>query len=174
MAVRDGLKPEGTNRAASRSEDSDATPTSSSPRPHDLPTGTTKSDTEGNKEVIEGKGAQHSVTLSAKKLKRLSIPPSVQLAPSVQTPWTASLTPRKSNGSFSFEYKPHPAYQMEDWAERTPTPIRSVREGLSTPPLIKRVPGLVSAVTNALKKRSENGGSAEEVRSMSIEGCVKS
>ncbi|KAF2024938.1 hypothetical protein EK21DRAFT_104302 [Setomelanomma holmii] len=105
---------------------------------------------------------------------RLSIPPSVRLNPTEQTIRPLPTAPQKSDSS-STAYCPHPAYPIENWRVRTRSPVKSVRDGISTPPLEKdgeqgtRASSLMSVITSTWKRRgtpsSERHKSAEGRRS---------
>ncbi|KAF3031986.1 hypothetical protein E8E11_000743 [Didymella keratinophila] len=64
---------------------------------------------------------------------RLSMPPSIRL--DAPEPTTRPLPlPQKSDFTWSTAYRPHPAYPVEEWTVRTPSPVRSFRAGITTPP----------------------------------------
>ncbi|KAF2477074.1 uncharacterized protein BDR25DRAFT_371009 [Lindgomyces ingoldianus] len=116
---------------------------------HYIPTGAPGSD-DGSRKRHSGAGTPPHF------YSRLSVPPSVRLSPpkpSANIAWI----PRKSESTTSTSYRPHPAYPVEDWTVRTPSPVKSIREGISTPPLGRRrgltASGLMSVVSNALKRR---------------------
>ncbi|KAF2729204.1 hypothetical protein EJ04DRAFT_589486 [Polyplosphaeria fusca] len=67
----------------------------------------------------------------------------------------------------STEYRPHPAYPVEDWAMKTPSPVKSMRDGISTPPLGARRGfgglSIMNAVSNAWRRRGlPNSGTASD------------
>jgi hypothetical protein len=89
---------------------------------------------------------------------RLSVPPSVRLDPPEPGSRPLPTVPRKSESASSTSYRPHPAYPVDEWAVRTPSPVKSFREGISTPPLGRRregraVSGLMSAIASAWRRR---------------------
>jgi hypothetical protein len=64
---------------------------------------------------------------------RLSMPPSIKFdAP--QTNSRPLPLPQKNDFTSSTAYRPHPAYPVEEWTVRTPSPIRSSRDDITTPP----------------------------------------
>ncbi|KAF2259252.1 hypothetical protein CC78DRAFT_621214 [Lojkania enalia] len=89
---------------------------------------------------------------------RLSVPPSLRLHPPVDTAKSLPSIPQKSDSLTSTAYRPHPAYPVEDWVARTPSPIKSIRDGISTPPLGGRGKfsglSLMNVVSNVWKRRS--------------------
>ena len=103
---------------------------------------------------------------------RLSVPPSVRLDPPEIASRPLPTVPRKSESASSTSYRPHPADPVDDWAVRTPSPVKSVREGISTPPLGKRradrsASGLMSAIASAWKRRgvrTPDGSSSADSR----------
>lgn len=110
---------------------------------------------------------RHSGMRTPPKLCRLSVPPSVKLEPPQQGFRSSQSIPQKSDSSSSTSYRPHPAYPVEDWRERTPSPVRSMREGISTPPLEKhkqhgfRASSLMSALSS-WKRRGPSGSGDQE------------
>ena len=92
------------------------------------------------------------------RIHRLSVPPSIRLCPPGDTSRPLPKTPHKSDSQSSIAYRPHPAYPMDEWRERTPSPVKSIREGLSTPPLEKRRGGsrassLMNAISSTWRRR---------------------
>jgi hypothetical protein len=90
---------------------------------------------------------------------RLSIPPSIRLGPPEPASRPLPTIPIKNNFEASTSYHPHPAYPVDDWTVRTPSPVKSVREGISTPPPGKRreqvrsTSALMSVIASAWKRR---------------------
>ncbi|KAF1935643.1 hypothetical protein EJ02DRAFT_415428 [Clathrospora elynae] len=90
---------------------------------------------------------------------RLSMPPSVRLDPPEPNSRPLPMIPQKNNSASSTSYRPHPAYPVDDWTVRTPSPVKSVREGISTPPLGKRreqgrsASALMNAISSAWWRR---------------------
>jgi hypothetical protein len=108
---------------------------------------------------------------------RLSMPHSIKFdAPEPATrPFPL---PQKSDLDSPTVYRPHPAYPVEEWTVRTPSPVRSFRDGIATPPLERRELGIsearVMSVISSFWKRSVSKTQTtrkaemdEEVRSVS-------
>lgn len=113
---------------------------------------------------------------SRKDMHRLSVPPSIRLDAPDPTHGLHPV-PQKSDISVT-AYRPHPAYPIEEWTVRTPSPVRSVREGITTPPLSKRGlsgvgAGLMGVIQSTWKRSvsaaqaTRKGGVGEEKRSVS-------
>ncbi|KAH6875611.1 hypothetical protein BKA58DRAFT_428055 [Alternaria rosae] len=108
-----------------------------------------------------GESAQqrHGVVRTATSFYRLSIPPSIRLGPPEPASRPLPTLPIKNEFEASTSYHPHPAYPLDDWAVRTPSPVKSVRDGISTPPPYKRreqgrsASALMSVITSAWKRR---------------------
>jgi hypothetical protein len=82
---------------------------------------------------------RHSGTRTPPSFYRLSVPPSVKLEPPQQTSRRLPSVPQKAESLSSTSYRPHPAYPVEEWRKRTPSPVRSTRDGITiTPPLERR------------------------------------
>ncbi|KAF2106088.1 hypothetical protein BDV96DRAFT_625993 [Lophiotrema nucula] len=126
-----------------------------------VPSGAPGGDTAAPQTVIDDSPeVRHSGLGTPPRFYRLSIPPRLRFEP----PTTAAENvpaPSKSDSSSSTAYRPHPAYPSDDWAVRTPSPIKSFRDGISTPPPGTRrgFSGLtiMHAVSNAWKKRGQAG-----------------
>ena len=95
---------------------------------------------------------------------RLSMPPSIKfVAPGSAT--QPLPLPQKNDFFSSTAYRPHPAYPVEEWTVRTPSPVRSVQNGITTPPL-ERGKGLgltgvgLMGVISSTWKRSVSGTQA--------------
>ncbi|KAF2651996.1 hypothetical protein K491DRAFT_605768 [Lophiostoma macrostomum CBS 122681] len=89
---------------------------------------------------------------------RLSVPPSLRLDPPHPQPdKDLPSIPPKSEPFSPTGYRPHPAYPVEDWVARTPSPVKSLRDGISTPQLGRRraftASSLINVVTSAWKRR---------------------
>ncbi|KAF3040718.1 hypothetical protein E8E12_007015 [Didymella heteroderae] len=71
---------------------------------------------------------------------RLSMPPSIKFdAPEpASRPLPLPQKNDKNDFTSSTAYRPHPAYSVEEWTVRTPSPVRPVRDGITTPPLESR------------------------------------
>lgn len=138
--------------------------------------------------TIEASGEQvakqtqqrHSGMRTPPQYYRLSMPPSIKLDPPQASSKPRPTGPHKSDSSPSTSYRPHPAYPFKDWRQRTPSPVKSIRDGITTPPLEKRklqgfrVSSLVNVFTSTWKRRATSGlgssGSADRqsgARSMS-------
>ena len=63
---------------------------------------------------------------------RLSMPPSIRFDAPEPSSRPFPL-PRKSDLDSPTAYRPHPAYPVEEWTVRTPSPVRSFRDGIATP-----------------------------------------
>jgi hypothetical protein len=90
------------------------------------------------------------------KFYRLSVPPSIKLVPAQQNRRPLPSVPHKSGSSSSISYRPHPGYPVEEWRVRTPSPVRSMRNGISTPPLDRhkgRASSFMSAISSTWKHR---------------------
>ena len=102
---------------------------------------------------------------------RLSIPPSIKLdAPEPAS--RAPPLPQKNDFSSSTAYRPHPAYP-EEWTARTPSPVRSVRDRTTTPPLQRRKGlGIVGAgLMGVISSWKRSVGSARGRRKSGVEGA---
>lgn len=114
---------------------------------------------------------RHSGMRTSPKLYRLSVPPSIKLEPPQQSFRSSQSVPQKSDSSSSISYRPHPAYPVENWRERTPSPVRSMREGISTPPLGKnkqhgfRASSLMSALSSWKRRGASSLGDQEGAES---------
>ncbi|KAH6633719.1 hypothetical protein C7974DRAFT_309855 [Boeremia exigua] len=101
---------------------------------------------------------------SRRDLHRLSMPPSIRLE--APEPALRPLpVPQKNSASPSTAYRPHPAYPVEEWTIRTPSPVRTIREDITTPPLQKkRGLGITGAglmgVISSTWKRTVSGAQA--------------
>jgi hypothetical protein len=74
---------------------------------------------------------------SARNTYRLSFPPKITLNPFKADTRALPSIPRKNSSPSLTAYHPHPAYPVDEWILRTPSPVQSVRSGLRTPPLIR-------------------------------------
>ncbi|KAH7402373.1 hypothetical protein DE146DRAFT_788060 [Phaeosphaeria sp. MPI-PUGE-AT-0046c] len=107
---------------------------------------------------------RHSGMHTPPQYHRLSMLPSVKLDPPQPCPKPQLTGPRKSDSSSSTSYRPHPAYPFEKWRQRTPSPVKSVRDGITTPPLEKhkqqgfRASSLVNVFTSTWRRRGNTGG----------------
>lgn len=108
---------------------------------------------------------------------RLSMPPAIKLPAPVPSLRPLPL-PRKHDDCLSLTaYRPHPAYPVEEWTMRTPSPVRSFRDGISTPPLEGRKglgitgAGLMGVISSTWR-RSVSGAQAE--RKSDVDGGPRS
>jgi hypothetical protein len=122
---------------------------------------------------------RHSGMRTPPQFYRLSVPPSVKLEPPQQTSRPLPSVPQKLDSSSSTSYHPHPAYPVEEWKVCTPSPVRSTREGISTPPLERRkgqgfrAASFMSAISATWKQRGAwssgtNGGTDDQGGSRSV------
>jgi hypothetical protein len=106
----------------------------------------------------EQAGAQarqrHSGTRTPPSFYRLSVPPSVKLEPPHQTCRRLPSVPQKAESSSSTSYRPHPAYPVEEWRKRTPSPVRSTRHGITTTPPLERRRGQGSRASSFMSAMS--------------------
>lgn len=104
---------------------------------------------------------RHNGAHTPPRFYRLSVPPSLKLEPPKRLSREHSSIPQKNNPDSTTGYHPHPAYPVEEWVVRTPSPVRSIRESISTPPLGKRrgfmATSLINVVANAWKRRGTLG-----------------
>ncbi|ORX90923.1 hypothetical protein BCR34DRAFT_299306 [Clohesyomyces aquaticus] len=112
--------------------------------------------------------ARHSGGGTPPQFHRLSGPPSLKPSPPKQRSQLPSIPMKHDDDELSpAAYRPHPAYPVDEWTVTTPSPVKSIRDGISTPPLRRRgisATTLMNVVSNALKRRtpgaeSEDGGS---------------
>jgi hypothetical protein len=101
---------------------------------------------------------QHSDVTTPPQFYELSVPPTLKLEPTRHAYRPLPLIPPKTDSSSGLTaYRPHPAYPVEDWVPSTPSPVKSIRGMISTPPLLGRKKAyapssLVNLVANAWKK----------------------
>lgn len=102
-------------------------------------------------------GRRQSGLHNPPRFHRLSVPPSLRLEPPVPALRNLPSIPQKDDSFSSTSYQPHLAYPVEDWVVRTPSPVKSIRDGISTPPLDRRrgftASSLINIVTSAWKRR---------------------
>lgn len=93
---------------------------------------------------------------SDKRQYRLSIPPSLKLTPP-EGGRPLPAIPQKQELRQAHSYTEHPVYRVDEWEARTPSPVRSIRDGISTPPLGRRsgltAATLIDVVASAWKRR---------------------
>jgi len=99
------------------------------------------------------------------QVHRLSMPPSIKLVPSEPLSRYLPTIPEKTASSSTMAHRSHPAYPVEQWRIQTPSPVRSFREGISTPPLERQgeTGGSSSSLMSALSStwRRRRAGSSE-------------
>ncbi|KAF1999756.1 hypothetical protein P154DRAFT_620700 [Amniculicola lignicola CBS 123094] len=162
----------------------DSTSTKASPaRPYYIPRGAPGSERNlspnGSDDAVANR---HSGTGTPPRFYRLSVPPALKLEPSNMPSTNLPTIPRKIGSVSSLSYRPHPAYPVETWAMRTPSPVKSVRDGIKTPPMKERkafsaASSLISVVASAWKRRgtptsgtsSRAGNSRNALRTVSDE-----
>lgn len=112
---------------------------------------------------------RHSGTRTPPSFYRLSVPPSVKLEPPHQTSRRLPSVPQKAESSTSTSYRPHPAYPVEEWRKRTPSPVRSTRDGITTTPPLERRKGqgsrassFMSAISATWKHRGPWGSGGHD------------
>ncbi|KAI4915254.1 hypothetical protein J4E85_010378 [Alternaria conjuncta] len=109
--------------------------------------------------VGENAQQRHGIVRTPTPFYRLSIPPSIRLGPPEPASRPLPTLPIKNDFETSTSYHPHPAYPLDDWTVRTPSPVKSVRDGISTPPPFKRreqgrsASALMSVIASAWKRR---------------------
>ncbi|KAJ4360908.1 uncharacterized protein N0V89_001477 [Didymosphaeria variabile] len=64
---------------------------------------------------------------------RLSVPPSCRFDPPQPLRRALPTIPQKHDPAADTSYKPHPVYPIDDWERKTPSPVQSLRETISTP-----------------------------------------
>ncbi|KAF2175657.1 hypothetical protein K469DRAFT_679615 [Zopfia rhizophila CBS 207.26] len=155
------MTPEDSREESSESEEND-TPTPS-PRAYYIPSGAPESSSRlsagsalSDRCSEKPEPRRHSGGGTPPRFYQLSVPSSLRLAPPEPSKDLPSI-PKKSDSLSSLAYRPHPAYPVEDWTERTPSPAKSIIDGISTPPLDRKrgimAVSLMSVVTNALRRR---------------------
>lgn len=116
-------------------------------------------------------------TLTGPHYYRLSVPPSIKHVPAepdaVSRP--RPNIPQQSESSSSTAYHTHPAYPVDDWRTSTPSPVRSVREVISTPPLGKQKGGrrTTSSLMNAISTTWKRRGTPSSERRDEDDGGVR-
>ena len=113
--------------------------------------------------AVEEQAGQESQCLSCAstplQFYRLSMPTSAELDPVVPASRPLPTLPQKSDPFSSTSYRPHPAYPVDDWIMRTPSPVKSIRENSATAPLGKRrdqtrsASSLMKAISSTWKRR---------------------
>jgi hypothetical protein len=99
------------------------------------------------------------LTRTPTQFYRLSIPPSIRLEPPEPAVRPLPTLPVKNNFEAPTSYCPHPAYPVDDWAVRTPSPVKSIRDSITTPPPGRRkeqsrsTSALINVFTSAWRRR---------------------
>lgn len=93
---------------------------------------------------------------------RLSVPPSHESHPPELSPRPVPIVPQKQSPAriedLDYQHRP-PVYPMDDWERRTPSPVQSMRETISTPTMVRRTKrgimptGWLSAIGHAWRRR---------------------
>lgn len=98
----------------------------------------------------------------------LSMPPSVVFEAPEPASRPLPIPQKQEQRASSTAYRPHPAYPIEDWTMRTPSPVRSIREVITTPPLLGKQKGrgimgagLLGAISSTWK-RSISGDRSQQ------------
>jgi hypothetical protein len=114
-------------------------------------------------------GKRQSRARTPSQFYRLSVPQSLKLDPPNPSIRNLPPIPQKKDSFSSTGYRPHPAYPAEDWIERTPSPVKSIRDGISTPPLFRRrgftAMSLINVVASAWKRRVSNSEHSSDTES---------
>ncbi|KAF1843124.1 uncharacterized protein K460DRAFT_418247 [Cucurbitaria berberidis CBS 394.84] len=103
-----------------------------------VPRGAPDSKTNAIDELLNHQAHQRiSCAHTPPRFYRLSVPPSVKLDPPELASRRLPPIPRKSESSSSIAYRPHPAYPdpVGDWTIPTPSPVKPLRDCVSTPPM---------------------------------------
>jgi hypothetical protein len=116
-----------------------------------VPSGVRKSDWGSHLDATE-----EAKRKQKKSNHRLSVPPPCKLDPPKTSARPLSMVPRKSDAPDT-SYTPHPVYPVDKWIVRTPSPVKSIREVVSTPPLGGRramsPAALMSVIASSWKRR---------------------
>ncbi|KAF1979429.1 hypothetical protein BU23DRAFT_586619 [Bimuria novae-zelandiae CBS 107.79] len=126
-----------------------------SPREAYISTGSPKKRTSGFRRRLD----DHERT---RRIGRLSVPPSCKLDPPKHPSRHMPTIPQKHDAAAAHNtsYQPHPIYPLNDWEMRTPSPVQSMRETISTPTLVRRTKrgftptGWLNAIGNAWRRRA--------------------
>lgn len=121
-----------------------ASKTSNQPRTY-IPSGTPEVDKSSPDMHAEKRNNSNNETASQRSSSvstpphfyRLSIPPSIRLAPPDAASAPCPVPACRSESASSTAYRPHPAFAVDEWKKRTPSPVRGVRESITTPPMVK-------------------------------------
>jgi hypothetical protein len=100
-------------------------------------------------------------TRTPTQVYRLSIPPSITLGPPEPSVRPLPTLPVKDDFEAPTSYCLHPAYPVDDWAVRTPSSVKSIRDGITTPPppgRRKEQSRSTSALKNVFRSAWRRGG----------------
>jgi hypothetical protein len=89
--------------------------------------------------------AQKNSGKSLKRSPEKSCGKSPKRSPKKSPEKSQGKSPGKSDPADT-SYQPHPVYRVDEWTVRTPSPVKSVRENICTPPLGKKR-GLLNPAT---------------------------
>jgi hypothetical protein len=126
--------------------------------PHEQPSQSYRRSANSSESTREEHEEGNNSSSSRREDYTLSVPRSLRF----RTPErgrTLPEPPRKQDRTKaeSLSYTAHPVYRVEDWEARTPSPVRSIRDGISTPPLGQKrgltASSLITAVAGAWKRR---------------------
>jgi hypothetical protein len=130
-----------------------------------IPSGTPHADVRASDDRPDSQHSyRHSGVTTPPQFYRLSVPPALKLERTQHASRPLPLIPQKIDSSSNLTaYQPHPAYPVDDWVSSTPSPVKSIRYMISTPPLLGRKKvyapsSLVNVVTNAWKRRGTPSG----------------
>ncbi|KAL5416794.1 hypothetical protein PMIN04_008018 [Paraphaeosphaeria minitans] len=105
---------------------------------------------------------------------RLSVPPACIFDPPQPSPRALQTLPQKRDPASDTSYQPHPVYPIDEWERKTPSPVQSLRQTISTPTFghstkSRLTPtGWLNAVAGAWRRRatpSSDDGSRTASRS---------
>lgn len=91
---------------------------------------------------------------------RLSVPPACVLNPTQPSHQAMSVLPQKRDPAVDTGYQPHPIYPIDEWERKTPSPVQSLRQTISTPTFGQRTKsrltptGWFNAVAGAWRRRA--------------------
>lgn len=91
---------------------------------------------------------------------RLSVPPSCVFDPPQTSRRALRTLPQKCDPATETGYQPHPVYPIDEWERKTPSPVQSLRETISTPTFGRSTKGRLTptnwfnAVAGAWRRRA--------------------
>ncbi|KAF2850189.1 hypothetical protein T440DRAFT_116401 [Plenodomus tracheiphilus IPT5] len=94
---------------------------------------TSQESNDGNEEDLTPQ--RNSCLSTPPRFYRLSIPPSIRLAPPKAASVPCPVPSRRSESVSSIAYRPHPAFAIDEWITQTPSPVKGVRDSITTPPM---------------------------------------